>query len=107
MDLVAAKPFDPPSRGTLAPDAMSARALRFLAETGEVVELSAEVVLAADAVGRARAAVVAFIHDHGSITVSDARQQLGSSRRVLVPLLEYLDRIGVTVRDGEGRTLRR
>jgi selenocysteine-specific elongation factor len=40
-------------------------------------------------------------------TLSAARQALGTTRRVAVPLLEYLDRIGVTERvDGELRKLR-
>ncbi len=40
-------------------------------------------------------------------TLSAARQALGTTRRVAVPLLEYLDRIGVTERmDGDLRRLR-
>jgi len=40
-------------------------------------------------------------------TLSAARQALGTTRRIAVPLLEYLDRIGVTERvDGELRRLR-
>jgi selenocysteine-specific elongation factor len=40
-------------------------------------------------------------------TLSAARQALGTTRRVAVPLLEHLDRIGVTERvDGDLRRLR-
>jgi selenocysteine-specific elongation factor len=40
-------------------------------------------------------------------TLSSARQALGTTRRVAVPLLEHLDRIGVTERvDGDLRRLR-
>ena len=39
-------------------------------------------------------------------TVSELRQSLGSNRRVVVPLLEYLDRTFVTVRRGDKRALR-
>jgi len=42
----------------------------------------------------------------GSATVSDMRQALGTNRRVVVPLAEYLDRTGVTVRKGDLRVLR-
>jgi hypothetical protein len=38
--------------------------------------------------------------------VSELRQVLGSSRRVVVPLLEYLDRTFVTIRRGDKRILR-
>lgn len=40
-------------------------------------------------------------------TLSDARQALGTTRRVAVPLLEHLDRIGATERvDGDRRRVR-
>ena len=40
-------------------------------------------------------------------TLSAARQALGTTRRVAVPLLEHLDRIGMTERvDGDLRRLR-
>ena len=104
---LAAKPFDPPSRKDLTPDALSQRALRFLIETGEVVEINAELVMAAQGVAQASDVIQKFIRDHGPATVSDLRQALGSSRRVVVPLLEYLDRTFVTLRQGDKRALRR
>jgi selenocysteine-specific elongation factor len=103
---LAVKPLDPPSRKELAPDATSQRALRFLIETGEVVEINTELVMAASAVSQATALIQAFIRGHGPATVSELRQALGSSRRVIVPLLEYLDRTFVTLRHGDKRTLR-
>jgi selenocysteine-specific elongation factor len=52
-------------------------------------------VLPPDAAGRA-ATVLAGIPQ--PFTLSQARQALGTSRRVAVPLLELLDRTGVTER---------
>jgi selenocysteine-specific elongation factor len=37
----------------------------------------------------------------------DARDITGTSRKYIVPLLEYFDAQGVTKRDGDVRTLRR
>src|SRR5258706_8899438 len=104
---LAAKPFDPPSRKELAQDAVSQQALRFLIETGEAVDINVDVVLAADSFKRATELVRQFIREHGPATVSDLKQNLSSSRRVVVPLLERLDRDGVTVRQGDRRTLRK
>jgi selenocysteine-specific elongation factor len=103
---LAAKPLDPPSRKELAPDAVSQRALRFLIETGEVVEINTELVMTASSMTQAIALIQAFIRGHGPSTVSELRQALGSSRRVIVPLLEHLDRTFVTLRQGDTRTLR-
>ena len=102
---LAAKPFDPPSRKELAPDSISQQTLRFLRDTGEVVEISAEVFLSSEAFANMREAVIKFIRTKGPANVSDLRQALGSSRRVVVPLLEYFDREGVTRRLGDKRTL--
>ena len=80
--------------------------MKFLIETGEVVEINAELVMSAASVAQATAQVRTFIAKHGPATVSELRQALGSSRRVVVPLLEYLDRTFVTLRQGDKRTLR-
>ena len=106
-ELLAAKSLDPPSRKELAPDPISQRALRFLIDTGEVVEINAELVMAASGVARAAEMIRTFIKEHGPSTVSELRQTLGSSRRVVVPLLEYFDRTFVTLRQGDKRALRR
>jgi len=103
---LAARPLDPPSRKDLTPDAASQRALKFLIESGEVLEITTELVLSTATVAKATEQVKAFVIQHGPATVSELRQVLGSSRRVVVPLLEYFDRTFVTVRRGDKRALR-
>jgi selenocysteine-specific elongation factor len=103
---LTARPLEPPSRKELTPDAASQRALKFLIDSGDVVEINADLVLTAAAVVQATTQVKAHIAKHGPATVSDLRQVLGSSRRVVVPLLEYLDRTFVTLRQGDKRALR-
>jgi selenocysteine-specific elongation factor len=100
------KHFDPPSRNQLAPDSVSQQAVRFLVEKGELVEINSELVLTAEGLKRMTASIRQYIQDNGPATVSQLRQTLGCSRRVLVPLLERLDREGLTLRDGDFRKLR-
>jgi selenocysteine-specific elongation factor len=102
---LAAKPFDPPSRKELAPDPVSQQALRFLIATGEAVEINMEVLMATESVKRATEVIRQYLRERGPATVSELRQALGSSRRVIVPLLERLDRDGVTVRREDKRSL--
>jgi selenocysteine-specific elongation factor len=104
---LTAKPFEPPSRKELAPDSMSQQALRFLRETGEVVELSDELVLSTESLARMKEMVVRFIRERGPATVSDLRQMLGTTRRVVMPVLERLDRDGITIRQDDRRSLKR
>ncbi len=49
---------------------------------------------------------VRSIRAAGPVTASDLRQILGTTRRVLIPFLEHLDRAGVTRREGDRRALR-
>jgi hypothetical protein len=103
---LTAQPLDPPSRKQLAVDAGAQRALKFLIDSREVVEISSDLVMDAAVVADATAKVKAFVARNGPATVSDLRQFLGGSRRIVVPLLEYLDRTFVTVRRGDRRALR-
>ncbi len=103
---LAAKPLDPPSRKDLAPDVGSQQALRFLIESGEVVDINAEIAMSAESVKQATASIRRFIRERGPVTTSELRQMLGNSRRVAIPLLEKLDRDGVTLRQGDKRALR-
>ena len=98
--------MDPPARKQLAPDSLSQRALTFLIQQGEVVEIAADLVMSAASVAQASGQVRAFIGQHGPATVSELRPIVGASRRIAVPLLEYLDRTSVTLRQGDRRRLR-
>jgi selenocysteine-specific elongation factor len=68
--------------------------------------LDLDVVLLRESFERMKSQVAEFISKNGPATVSQLRQALGSSRRVIVPLLERLDRDGVTTRVGDKRRLR-
>ena len=103
---LSAKPFDPPARKQIAQDRHLQQALRFLIEGDEIIELNDDVVLLSDSAGQMRRAVSEFISVHGPATASQLRQKIGTSRRVIIPFLEYLDRIGATQRIGDLRQLR-
>ena len=51
------------------------------------------------------AKVTAFLEKNGQATVSELRQELDTSRKVIMPLLDRLDRDKVTIRNGDYRTL--
>ncbi|MBV9618224.1 MAG: selenocysteine-specific translation elongation factor [Verrucomicrobia bacterium] len=105
-DALAAKPFDPPDRKVVTKDHHLQQALRFLIEQGEIVEINAEIILLRESVDQMQAAASDFISKNGPSTASQLRQKIGTSRRVIIPFLEYLDRTGVTQRIGDLRKLR-
>jgi selenocysteine-specific elongation factor len=103
--LLSEKPFDPPARKQIAPDLPSRQALKFLIEQREVVEVDTDLVLSGKGFAAMKTAVTDFISKNGPATVSKLRQNLQTSRRTIVPLLEKLDRDRVTRRIGDRRSL--
>ena len=105
-EALAGHPFDPPSRKAIESDPQARQVVRFLIENGDVTELALDVLLLHESFERMKSQVTEFISKNGPATVSELRQALGSSRRIMVPLLERLDREGFTRRMGDKRSLR-
>jgi selenocysteine-specific elongation factor len=104
-EALAKKPFDPPPLREIETDSQTQRVLRFLIETGEMSEVGPDVVLVRENFERMKDAVIAFISKNGPATVSELRQTLQTSRRIMVPFLERLDRDGFTRRISDKRIL--
>jgi selenocysteine-specific elongation factor len=105
-EALSQKPFDPPARKEIELDPPGRQALRFLIERAEVIEIGSDLVLLRDNYKRMKSRIRDFILKNGPSTVSELRQALESSRRVIVPFLERLDREGITQRMGDTRGLR-
>jgi selenocysteine-specific elongation factor len=86
-------------------DPQARQVVRFLIENCDLTELASDVVLLHESFERMKSQVAEFISKNGPATVSQLRQALGSSRRIMVPLLERLDRDGVTRRLADKRML--
>jgi selenocysteine-specific elongation factor len=104
-EALTGQPFDPPSRKAIESDPKAREVVRFLIENGDIIQLAFDVVLLDENFEHMKSQVAEFISKNGPSTVSQLRQALGSSRRVMVPLLERLDRDGVTRRTGDKRIL--
>jgi selenocysteine-specific elongation factor len=81
------------------------RVLTLAVATGVLVPIEPKMFLHAHAEGRLRGMVQSLIERQGAVTVAQVREALGSSRKYVVPFLEYLDRIGFTRRTDDVRTL--
>ncbi len=70
---------------------------------GFLVHIVADIYLHADAEADMRRRVTARLQTGTGTTVAEIRDLLGTSRKFAVPLCEYLDRVGVTRREGDLR----
>ena len=81
------------------------RELAAAERAGRLLRFSDDIVLLPDCPRHARLRALRALPQ--PFTTSQARAALGTTRRVCIPLLEYLDRIGRTERvDAQSRRLR-
>ncbi|HXZ66745.1 MAG TPA: selenocysteine-specific translation elongation factor [Streptosporangiaceae bacterium] len=101
---LAEAPFSAPDSDRLRQLGLDARAMAAAERAGLVRRLPGNVVLPANAATLAERILAALPQP---FTTSEARQALGSTRRVVVPLLEWLDRERITRRlPDDRRTIR-
>ena len=101
-----ASPLDPPNPKELAPTPNAQKALKFLIQAGDAVALDEKAVMARDAYESLRTAIMTSLKSRGQATASELREDTQTTRRFIIPLLEKLDREGITRRQGDYRTLR-
>jgi selenocysteine-specific elongation factor len=94
-DDLAGQPFAAPEATRLRELGLDTRALAAAARAGMLLRVADQVVLAPGADQEA-ARILAGLP--GPFTAAEARQALHTTRRVAIPLLEYLDRRGLTRR---------
>jgi selenocysteine-specific elongation factor len=95
LSALAADPFAAPEAPELAAAGLGPRELAAAVRSGQLVRIAEGVVLAPGVEEHARARLATVAQP---FTLSQARQAWGTSRRVAVPLMEWLDARGVTVR---------
>lgn len=91
-------------RHRLAPGALN-ELLGVLVERGRVVKVSSELYFAKRAVEEMGEKLRQFLQREGRITPAAFRDLIEASRKYTIPLLDYFDRSGLTVRSGDYRKL--
>lgn len=79
--------------------------LALLVAEEQLVEVGPALYLDAEADAELRRRVTAHLADGARMTMSELRDLLNTTRKYAVPIGEYLDRIGLTVREGDTRRL--
>jgi hypothetical protein len=92
---LAGAPFMAPEAGRLRELGLDGRAIGAAARAGLLLRVGEQIVLAPGAEAEAARTLAGLPQP---FTTAEARQALGTTRRVAIPLLEYLDRAGITQR---------
>ena len=106
MAQFAAAPFAPPSVKECQAE-VGEDIFNVLLESGDLLVVSDEVVFRKSDYEKMVEEIRQAIQQKGQITLAETRDLLHTSRKYIQALLEHLDAIGVTVRDGDFRRLKR
>lgn len=72
---------------------------------GILIRLTDQILMHHKAVEKALAQVKKDIGERGSVTLADFRDEIGSSRKFAIAILEYFDRMKITQLSGDARVL--
>jgi selenocysteine-specific elongation factor len=112
LETLAAAGFQPPEPAALAaavaaqPDRVR-EVLERLVDRGELILVARDFFLPRELHEAARAAIVENCTRNGSLDIPSLRDRLGTTRKYLIPLLEHFDTLGLTLRQGGNRVLKR
>lgn len=102
----------PPSRAVLATElgvqeAQLAEALKALTAAGKLVRVKEDLHFGREVHDDVVKRTVAFLEERGSITTQEFKELMGESRKYVIPFLEHLDELRLTLRVGDKRVRRK
>ena len=80
--------------------------IRLLERDGSVVRVTSDMYFLSSAIDQLRTLLRKFLAEKGEMPAAAFRDLIGSSRKYTIPLLEYFDRDGLTIRVGDVRRLK-
>ena len=76
-----------------------------LASKGELVKLDEDFYILKDVLEKGKEMIRKAVSTSGPLKLGQISELFGSSRKYVVPIMEYLDKIGFTKRNGDFREL--
>jgi selenocysteine-specific elongation factor len=104
LAMFEADPWSPPGMKQAA-EILGNELLGHMIESGKLVQVSGEVLFEAEAYNKMVSRIKETLEQGGTITVAEVRDMFGNSRKYALGLMEHLDAIGITVREGDNRRL--
>jgi selenocysteine-specific elongation factor len=78
-----------------------------LCDLGKLLQVSPEVAFRTEDYEKMVVDITGLLETQGTLSAAQVRDHFNTSRRYVLALLEYLDSVGVTVREGDVRRLRK
>jgi selenocysteine-specific elongation factor len=77
-----------------------------LVDLGELTFVPPDVVFRSEDYNRMVVTIRKLLEEHGTVTAAQVRDHFNTSRRYVLAVLEHLDALGITVREGDVRRLK-
>lgn len=109
--LLASNPLAPPDLKQIEKETGIGRAklmevIRLMERDKSIVRVTTDLYFLGECVDKVKTALYKYLSTKDEITPASFRDLLGTSRKYTIPLLEYFDREGITVRIGDARRLK-
>ncbi len=109
--LLSATEMAPPDLATVEKETRAARpklmeALKLLEREGVIIRVGTDLYFVVSAVASVKETMRTYLLEHETISAAAFRDLIGSTRKYIIPFLEYFDRSGFTVRVGDNRKLK-
>ena len=109
--LLGSNPLAPPALKQIEKEIGIGRAklmevIRVMERDRSIVRVATELYFLGDRVDQLKSALYKHLSEKSEITPGTFRDLFGTSRKYTIPLLEYFDREGITVRVGDARRLK-
>ncbi len=103
--------FSPPDRGAAeasigGPEGFAGEIVRHLLETGELVDIGGGMIFHSETLAETEGIIRRKIASEGRLVSAEFRDLVGTTRKFAIPLLEYYDARGLTIRLDNIRVLR-
>jgi selenocysteine-specific elongation factor len=110
--LLQSNPLTPPDVKQIEQETGVARSgltevIRIMERERSIVRVAPDLYFLRESVDRVRSDLYKHLAEKGAITPTAFRDLFGTSRKYTIPLLEYFDREGLTIRVGDMRRLRK
>ncbi|GCE47627.1 selenocysteine-specific elongation factor [Thermosporothrix hazakensis] len=102
LERFRASPFTPPTRAE-AEKIAEAEVVTALIEQGVLVKIGDGLLFLRETYEEMLRKVLTYLYQHGTMTVAEARDLLGTTRKYILPVLEHMDILRITRRNGDER----
>jgi selenocysteine-specific elongation factor len=98
------QPFNTPSRREIL-EVIDIEILNYLVWSEQLISLSEDVLRLKETYKDAIKEIKAILMHQGTITIAEVRDLFQTSRKYALALMEYMDSVGLTTREGDVRRL--